>query len=135
MTFRPNSHLLRRADDHIAWLTTVTRTGKPAPRPVWFVFDGETFFVFSQPGTRKLEHIEANPAVTLHFNSDAEGGDVLVLSGSARVVEGPQRPSTTPGYLDKYERSYPAIGHDTDSFDASYSVPIRITPSRGWGFE
>lgn len=98
MTFRPTSQLLRRADDRVAGLTTVTPSGRPAPRPVWFVFDGERFFVFSRPGRRKLEHIQRNSAVTLHFNSDAEGGDVLVVSGTAQIVDGPSKPSTTPGY-------------------------------------
>ncbi|EHR50506.1 PPOX class probable F420-dependent enzyme [Saccharomonospora marina XMU15] len=134
MTFRPTSQLLRHADDRIAWLTTVTPTGRPAPRPVWFVFDGEHFRVFSQPGTRKLEHIRRNPAVTLHFNSDADGSDVLVISATARLEGEERKPSTTPGYLDKYEQAYPAIGHDAGSFDASYSVGVRITPTRSWGF-
>lgn len=56
-------------DDQIAWLTTVTPTGRPAPRPVWFVWDGTHINIYSEPNVAKLRHIAANNQVSLHFNS------------------------------------------------------------------
>src|SRR2546430_1132602 len=80
--------LADRAAEPIGWLTTVTPKGRPAPRPVWFVLDGDDIVLFSQPGTAKLRHIEANPAVSFHLNSDEHGGSILVVSGKAHVEDG-----------------------------------------------
>ena len=38
----------------VIWLTTVRRDGMPQPTPVWFLWDGDTFLIYSQPNTRKL---------------------------------------------------------------------------------
>jgi len=127
---QPN--LADRAGEPIAWLTTVTPKGRPAPRPVWFVLDGEDIVVFSEPGTAKLRHIEANPDVSFHLNSDEHGGSILVVNGKAHVEAG--KASEAPGYLDKYGSRYAAIGLTAEGFDAKYSVRIRVVPERSWGF-
>ncbi len=44
LTERIGRHL---AGDQIAWLTTVTPAGRPAPRPVWFLWDGVAITVYS----------------------------------------------------------------------------------------
>ncbi|WP_410595835.1 pyridoxamine 5'-phosphate oxidase family protein [Amycolatopsis sp. lyj-23] len=106
--------------------------GRPAPRPVWFVLDGEDIVLFSEPGTAKLRHIEAHPDVSFHFNSDDHGGSILVVTGKAHVEAG--KASEAPGYLDKYGAHYAALGLTADGFDAKYSVRIRVVPERSWGF-
>lgn len=135
MGFEVTEQLRRRVTDDVAWLSTVTPTGKPVPRPVWFVLDGRSFLVFSQATAAKVRHIRANPNVTLHFNSGPGGNDVLVVVGTAEVPDDGILPSTAPGYLEKYERHYPAVGFDRDAFDAEYSTAIRITPKRTWGWD
>jgi hypothetical protein len=47
---------------------------------------GEDVTVYSQPGAR-IRNIGRNPKVTLNFLSDADGGDIVVLSGMADVDE------------------------------------------------
>ena len=47
----------RVANDHVAWLTSVTDAGAPAPNPVWIVSDGGDVLVFSAPGSRKVHNI------------------------------------------------------------------------------
>lgn len=133
MTFEITDQVRRRAGEDVAWLSTVTPSGKPVPRPIWFVLDGDSYLVFSQPAAAKVRHIEANPNVTLHFNSGTGGSDVLVVVGTATVEDG-LRPSAAPGYLDKYESHYPSVGFDRDGFDGEYSAAIRITPTRSWGW-
>src|ERR1700744_2118077 len=83
-------------DDRVVWLTTVTPGGRPAPRPVWFVWDGATALVYSQPHGAKLRHIAANGQVSLNFNCSPGGGDVVVISGSAVVADGAPLPSAVP---------------------------------------
>jgi len=46
-------------------LATATEDCEPVVRPVWPVFDGVFFYFASDPDTPKLEHIEANPQVSL----------------------------------------------------------------------
>lgn len=70
-------------EDAIAWLTTVTPSGRPAPRPVWFSWDGTRITTYSQPHGAKLRHIAANGRLTVHFNCAPGGGDVVVISGRA----------------------------------------------------
>ena len=62
LTEQIEKHLVH---DKIVWLTTVTPGGRPAPRPVWFVWDGASFVIYSQPHGAKIKHIAANDQVTL----------------------------------------------------------------------
>lgn len=39
----------RLAADPLGWLTTVSRSGRPSPRPVWFLWDGDRCVLYSQP--------------------------------------------------------------------------------------
>jgi PPOX class probable F420-dependent enzyme len=126
----PNEARRRIAQDKVVWLTTVTDRGAPAPNPVWFVPDGDDIVVFSTPGARKVHNITQRPTVTLHFNSDPEGGDVVVITGSAAVAHG-QRPSALEAYVDKYEASITGSLRTTvDVIDRTYDTEIRIRPTR-----
>ena len=44
----------RLREEAIIWLTTVRSDGQPQSVPVWFLWEGETFLVYSQPGRQKL---------------------------------------------------------------------------------
>jgi PPOX class probable F420-dependent enzyme len=116
--------------DEIAWLTTVTDSGAPAPNPVWFVPDGEDLLVFAQPGSGKARNIAARPRVTLHFETrDPAGSDVIVIHGSATLEHG-VKGSVQPGYLAKYAAVMPQIEFTVEDLDNDYDTCIRITPSR-----
>ena len=65
------------------WLTTVSPAGVPQPRPVWFIWDGEAFLIYSQRNTKKLEHIGHNPQVALNFDGGPKAEDVQVFLGRA----------------------------------------------------
>jgi PPOX class probable F420-dependent enzyme len=121
----------RLRDDVIAWLTTVTPSGKPAPRPVWFVWDGAAIIIYSQPNVAKLRHIAANPQVTVNFNSGATGGDIVVISGTAELVPGAPLPSEFPGMQDKYTAMIQAMGYEAEWYN-TYSEAIRVTPVSAW---
>jgi PPOX class probable F420-dependent enzyme len=42
----------RLADETIGWLVTVDAEGTPQPSPVWYLWDGETILIYSNPGRR-----------------------------------------------------------------------------------
>jgi PPOX class probable F420-dependent enzyme len=130
LTGQIEEHLV---NDHIVWLTTVTPAGRPAPRPVWFLWDGSAVTVYSQPAAAKLKHIAANEHVSLNFNCSDDGGDVVVISGRAEIVHGAPPPSGVPGFLDKYRARIQATGSTPEWYD-SYNTAIRISPERAWTF-
>ena len=120
----------RIAEDRVVWLTTVTDRGIPAPNPVWFVPDGDDLLVFSEPGSRKVHNVEQRPIVTLHFNSDPDGGDVVVIIGEAQVTHG-QAPSRARGYLEKYEADIVGPLQTTvEEIDRTYDTMLRVRPMR-----
>ncbi len=49
-------------------LGTVTEECEPVVRPVWPIFDGVYIYIASDPDTPKLEHIKANPQVSVVFD-------------------------------------------------------------------
>ena len=130
LTGQIEKHLV---SDHIAWLTTVTPTGRPAPRPVWFLWDGTAVTIYSLPDGAKLRHIAANDHVSLHFNCTPEGGDVVVISGRADVLDDAPSPSQIPGLLDKYLDMIQGMGYTQEWYE-SYNTAIRVTPDRAWTF-
>jgi PPOX class probable F420-dependent enzyme len=129
LTERIERHL---TGDLIAWLTTVTPAGRPAPRPVWFVWDGAAIVIYSLNQGAKLRHIQANDQVAVHFNSNADGGDIVVISGRAALVPGGPPPSQVPGLLDKYAAAIARMGQSAQWYDDEYGVALRVTPERAW---
>jgi PPOX class probable F420-dependent enzyme len=136
MTFEMTKQVERRlTQDEIAWLTTVTPQGRPAPRPVWFVWDGSAIIVYSLNNAARLRNIERNPQVTLHFHANEGGGDVVVISGTAERLHDAPPPSKFPGLVDKYASRMQAMGETPQWYDDHYGVALRVTPERWWGFE
>jgi PPOX class probable F420-dependent enzyme len=133
MAFELTKQVERRlAGDTIAWLTTVTPDGKPAPRPVWFVWDGTSIVIYSLNDAARLRYIEHNPQVTVHFNSNG-GGDIAVISGRAERLADAPPPSRFPGLLDKYKPFIKRMGQTPQWYDDNYGVALRVTPERYWG--
>jgi PPOX class probable F420-dependent enzyme len=118
----------------IIWFTTVGADGTPQPNPVWFLWQDDGLLVFNRPGAKRLTHIQARPQVSLHFNSDGGGGDIAVITGTARRVDGHPRPHQVPEYLAKYGEAMKAISGDAVKFAAEYPVAVRIDVSRVRGF-
>jgi PPOX class probable F420-dependent enzyme len=129
LTEQIERHLI---SDQLAWLTTVTPSGRPAPRPVWFVWNGSAITVYGLNGAAKQRHIAANDKVSVHFDSGPGGGDVVVISGRARLDPDAPPPSQFPGLLDKYLPAIKAMGSTAQWYDDNYGEAIHITPERAW---
>lgn len=122
--------------EKVIWLTTVGPDGTPQPRPVWFVWEEAegTLLTYSQPGTHKLAHLARNPRVALHFSTDPEGAEVVVLTGKAIVDRKAPPADQRPDYLRKYRAGIRDLEMTPATFAQSYAVPIRVRPDRlrGW---
>lgn len=112
------------------WLTTVREDGMPQPTPVWFILEGETFLVFSNPNAQKVKNIRANPKVALNYTDSTHAETYLVIMGEAAIVEGGLSVTGAPAYLEKYREGIKSIGMSPESMAAEYSSAIRITPTR-----
>ncbi|WP_141807391.1 TIGR03667 family PPOX class F420-dependent oxidoreductase [Nocardia bhagyanarayanae] len=124
----------RLGRESVIWLTTVGPSGTPQPNPVWFQWRDGEFLLFSQPDKAKLRNIAHNPRVSLNLNSTESGGDVVVLTGTARIVEEWPSDEEIAAYTEKYTQGLVEINMTAAEFYAEYSVPVRITPNRLRGF-
>jgi PPOX class probable F420-dependent enzyme len=113
-------------DEIVVWMTTVSPAGAPVPRPVWFIWDGaDSVVMYSQPKLR-IRNLEENARVTLNFDGDGDGGDIVVLSGTAAVDRELPAASDDPDYLAKYDEHIARLGMTREEFAREYSVPVRI---------
>jgi PPOX class probable F420-dependent enzyme len=123
----------RLHDERIGWLVTVSADQTPQPIPVWFLWDGQALLIYSQPDTAKLRNIARNPRVALHLDGDGQGGDVVILTGEARLAPEAPPASQVPAYVEKYRQGMTRIGMTPESFARTYSIALKLTPSRVHG--
>lgn len=120
----------RLREEEVAWFTTVRPDGQPQSVPVWFVWDGDAFLLYSRSGQQKLKNIGQNSRVGLSLNSNDHGGDVVRVEGTAEVVPDVPPANEVGEYLEKYREAIARIGFDPDGFARAYSVALRVTPAR-----
>jgi PPOX class probable F420-dependent enzyme len=121
----------RLSQEGIIWLVTVRHDGTPQPSPVWFLWDGETILIYSQPNTQKLRNIARNAKVSLNLNSDAWAYEVVIVTGDAQVEENAPLVGDVPAFVKKYVHDLPSAKSQAD-FDRimdGYNVAIRVTPT------
>jgi PPOX class probable F420-dependent enzyme len=120
---------------YVIWLTTIDSSLTPQPRPVWFIWQDDSFLIFSQAKAHKLRHIARHSGVALHFNTD-ETGDrhVMIFTGEAVSDSSVQPAHEIPAYLAKYKDGILALDSNPEEFSREYSVAIKIRPTevRGW---
>jgi PPOX class probable F420-dependent enzyme len=120
----------RLQDELIIWLTTVTPSGRPQTSPVWFLWDGEEFLVYSKAGTARTRNIERNPAVALNLDGDGQGGSIVTIEGRAVIDLELPPPTDVADYAAKYQAKIDAYGWTLESFSHDYPIPIRVSPTR-----
>jgi PPOX class probable F420-dependent enzyme len=123
----------RLEEEQIGWLTTVRPDGLPQPAPVWFHWDGETFLILSEPTSRKVRNLAENPKASLHFNCDADGDDVIVFTGDARIADARPSGERLNVYFSKYAEGVKALNETRASLEQTYSTAILLTPTRVTG--
>ncbi len=120
--------------EQIGWLVTVGGDGTPQPSPVWFLWDGETALIYSQPNAPKIRNVQRQPKVAFHFNSDEHGNNVVTLTGEASIEAGATLADVPAAYLEKYRDGIASINLTPESMIAAYSTVVRIRPTALRGF-
>jgi len=121
--------------EYVIWLTTIGSDHSPQPRPVWFIWDGSSFPIFSQPHAYKVRHVTAHSQVALHFNTDETGDqDVIIFVGLAVIDTTVPPAHQVRAYLRKYRTGMAELGMTPQQFSREYCIAIRVTPTtvRGW---
>ncbi len=126
----------RLRDERVIWLTTVDAKGTPQPAPVWFWWDEATatFLVYSRGDAKRQGHISRNPRVALNLDGNGKGGDIIVITGEARLSPDDPPSYQMPVYLEKYRESITRSFGTPEHFAELYPVALRIRPIAIRGF-
>jgi PPOX class probable F420-dependent enzyme len=119
---------IRLEDEKVVWLTTTSADGTPQPNPVWFLWeqDRDSVLVYNAFDASRLDHVAVRPRVSLNFDGNGRGGDIVVIAGVAeQALDLPPATEYEP-YVAKYAADVERIGMDAESFAQKYSVPLRI---------
>jgi PPOX class probable F420-dependent enzyme len=120
----------RLENEYFVWLTTVGTNLAPQPRPVGFIWEQDSFVIYSRPQAHKLQHINQHPKVALHFNADISADrDVLVFNGEASIDHSVPPAYKNPTYMKKYRTAFASWKMTPEEFSREYSIAIRVKPS------
>lgn len=118
----------RLRSELIIWLGSVRPDGRPHLVPVWFLWDGATILIFSQPDNQKIRNLQANPKVILAVDNTHGGDDVVEVEGRAELLPPGSVDSTLSAFAEKYASQFSEMTPQTMA--QVYSQAIRITPTR-----
>ena len=111
--------------EQVIWLVTVGKDMKPQSVPVWFLFDGDSFLIYSAPGIKE-RHVRENPNVEIHLNTDEVGDVVVRVSGQAKIVKTEPPAHKVPAYVRKYGSQIKGFGWTNEEFSRRYPYAIRV---------
>ena len=126
-----DAHIERRLrSEPIIWLSSVRPDGRPHLVPVWFLWDGSSFLIFSQPNAQKVRNLRRSPQVMVALEATDEGEDVAIFEGKATLLDDPTITPLLPAYVEKYAALLRRIKSDPATMAASYTQAIRVIPTR-----
>ena len=130
------AHARERLDTAFAaWLTTVTPEGQPQSTPIWFTWDGTELLIYGDHRAKRNRNLEANPRVSFHLPDDGRGGDIVMIEGTATIDPDYPPVGENERYLAKYGPTIDRFYGGPAGFGQTYSMPIRIRPTRGVAFQ
>jgi len=126
-------HALERLRaDMIGWMTTVTPEGQPQTFPIWFFWEADgTVLLYSDYRAKRLANLAANPRATMHLSDNGQGGDIVIVEGTAAVDSAAPKLEDHAAYLAKYGVWIDQFLGSLAQMAEVYNVPVRITPTRG----
>lgn len=127
------------AERRYAVLATHDTDGTIHLTPVWFLFEGDRFYVESYSASKKIQNLRRRPAASLTVDVREPGMDRWVsASGTTDILDGAEATSINASirrrYLTQEAIDDPRIG---PVFAAADDVTIRLTPTawRSWSAE
>ena len=119
----------RLHEEPVIWLTTVDSKGTPQPAPVWYWWDdkNQNFLIYSKADAKREAHLRANPRVSLNFDGNKQGGDIIVLTGKVEFSDDPPAYQHQP-YVEKYRAFIQRNFGTTENFAERYPVALRVQP-------
>jgi PPOX class probable F420-dependent enzyme len=109
----------------VIWIVTAGKDLHPQAVPVWFLWDGTSFLIYAQAGI-KVRHVQENPNVELHLNTDEVGADVVRISGRATIPKRFPAARKHPGFLRKYRSEILNEGMTLEGYSETYLYPITV---------
>jgi PPOX class probable F420-dependent enzyme len=129
--FDERPYIQERLDTElVAWMTTVNASGQPQTSPVWFLVQGEDIVIYSLKDTPRTRNIRANPRVCLNLNSTPSGGEVVIIEGSAVIIEDGPAATDDTDYVAKYEAEMGDLSMTPETFARDYPIRIHVRPTR-----
>jgi PPOX class probable F420-dependent enzyme len=125
----------RVVEEKLAWLTTISSDETPQPNPVWFIWNGDHFIIFSKPNQAKLKNIARNPRVSFNFEATEDEEQITIFTGAAEIIDRATIPqSLLDTYAEKYAQGMINIELPREQYEAAYTSVIRFVPEkvRGW---
>ena len=117
----------RLRDEQLIWLTTVGADGTPQPNPVWFLWDGaQTVLIYNRSDALRLGHLDARAEVALHLDGDGRGGNIVVLTGTARRAYHVSAAHENAAYVTKYGDAMTRVSGSHAQFADAYPVAPEI---------
>jgi PPOX class probable F420-dependent enzyme len=117
----------RLASELVIWLTTVGKDGTPQPNPVWFLLDGDSLLIYNRPDANRLTHVKERPQVALNLDGDGKGGDIVVVTGTAQLIDDVPPCDQLPAYLEKYGDNMTRVAGSPANFGKAYPAAMRIS--------
>jgi PPOX class probable F420-dependent enzyme len=116
----------------VRWITMVDQRGIPQPNSVGFVFqDDGSILIYNMTNAKRLSHVVDRPQVSLHFDGDGHGGDIVIFTGTAHRVDDVPPPHQNPDCLAKYGDSLLRVSNSAEEFGNKFSVPLRVEITGG----
>lgn len=116
--------------ERIIWMTTVTPSGRPQTSPVWYLWDGSVFWVYSLDPTPRLVNIAANPAVALNLDGNGKGGAIVTIEGTAAIDRSGPAAWEVDEYVSRYRDRMDRGWGGPREFAAKYPTLIKVAPTR-----
>ena len=89
---------------------------------------GGSLLTYSQTQAMRLANIRRQPLVSLNF--DSNGDDIVVLTGTAEILDGYPAVPDNPAWLERYGEDIDARFGSAVKFARRFSVPVRIHLTR-----
>jgi PPOX class probable F420-dependent enzyme len=114
----------------VLWFCSIRKDGRPHIVPVWYTWDGHTFFLVTQPESQKVKNIKHDPRVMVALDDTNGGHDAMVFEGIATLETEPSATATPSEYAAKYEDRLTFMKETLADLTQIFTQVVRVRPTR-----